>query len=170
MFTWKFEKSITWFFQKESRNWFFKLSTWKSSRIRHHMLWSYYKSIGLLPLLTILKCACIEILCTRISKWWAVYNKTTASWAPFIFSKIDISTEWLGTLKMFFESLSSLTYNRLNKAIRSFAPFRLFFVYPAKIYGCRSSKLESGAILGKPTSPRENNKPLNWNSSFGNFK
>ena len=35
-------------------------------------------------------------------------------------------------IQNFFESLSSLTYNRLNKAIWSFAPFRLFFVYPEK--------------------------------------
>ena len=33
-------------------------------------------------------------------------------------------------IENFFESLSSLTYHRLNKAIWSFIPFRLFFVYP----------------------------------------
>ena len=33
-------------------------------------------------------------------------------------------------IENFFESLSSLTYHRLNKAIWSFIQFRLFFVYP----------------------------------------
>ena len=57
------------------------------------------------------------------------------SWAPFIFSKIDISTEWLDRhIQNVFESLPSLTYNRLSKAIWSFIPFRLLFVYPANVY------------------------------------
>ena len=66
---------------------------------------------------------------------YIVHERTVSSSfaAPFILSKIDISTEWLGTFKQFFGSISSLTYHRLNKAIWSFIPFLLFFVYTAKV-------------------------------------
>ena len=71
------------------------------------------------------------------------------SWAPFIFSKINISTEWLGTLK-FFSNLSSLWYHRLNKAIWSFIPFLLFFSILQTQFTL--SRLEAGAWgrLGQP--------------------
>ena len=93
----------------------------------------------------------IDALSARIaSAWEDSHNERTVSssfvapappWS-FIFSKIDISTEWLGTFKSFFQSVSSLTYNRLSKAIWSFAPFRL----SSKSLHYRGSKLELGAI------------------------
>ena len=52
-----------------------------------------------------------------------------------------------GYIDNIFESLSSLTYHRLNKAIWSFIPFLLFFVYPAKVYAIAQLEAEAGLFI-----------------------